>query len=55
MIILGFLVLGVGLGLSAARKRNGNRLDLIQYAAGYGIAFTLIGVFVTIMVHRSVI
>ena len=55
MIILGFLVIGVGLGLRAARKRNGNRLDMIQYAAGYGIAFTLIGFFVTIIVHRSII
>ena len=28
MIILGFLVIGIGLGLRSARKRNGNRLDM---------------------------
>ena len=55
MIILGFLVIGIGLGLRAARKRNGKRLDMIQYAAGYGIAFALLGMFVTIVVHRSMI
>lgn len=55
MIVLGFVVLGIGLGLRAARKRNGNRLDMLQYGAGYGIAFALMGMFVTIVVHRSII
>ena len=55
MIVVGFLVIGIGLGLRAARKRNGNRLDMLQYGAGYGIAFALLGMFVTIVVHRSII
>ena len=54
MIILAFLLIGVGLGLRTARKRNGNRLDQAQYAAGYGIAFTLLGVLVTIVIERSI-
>ena len=54
MIILGALLIGVGLGLRAARKRNGNRLDMAQYAAGYGIAFTLLGVLVTIIIERTI-
>ncbi len=54
MIILAFLLIGVGLGLRSARKRNGNRLDQAQYAAGYGIAFTLLGVLVTIVIERSI-
>ena len=52
MIILASLALGVFLGLRAAKKRGGKRLDLLQYAAGYGIAFTLIGVMVTLVVER---
>ena len=54
MIILGALLIGVGLGLRTARKRNGNRLDMAQYAAGYGIAFTLLGILVTIIIERIV-
>lgn len=54
MIILGALLIGVGLGIRAARKRNGNRLDMAQYGAGYGIAFTLLGVLITIIIERSV-
>ncbi len=53
MIILAFLLLGVGLGIRAARKRNGNKLDQAQYAAGYGIAFTLLGILVTIVIERT--
>ena len=53
MIILAFLLIGVGLGLRTARKRNGNRLDMAQYAAGYGIAFTLLGFLVTIVLERA--
>ena len=54
MIILGALLLGIGLGLRTARKRNGTRLDMAQYAAGYGIAFTLLGVLITIVIERSI-
>ena len=32
------LVLGAMLGIYSARKRNGNLADILQYAAGYGIA-----------------
>ena len=52
MIILGAMLIGIGLGLRTARKRNGNRLDMAQYAAGYGIAFTLLGILVTIVIER---
>ncbi len=54
MIILGALLIGVGLGIRTARKRNGNRLDMAQYAAGYGIAFTLLGILVTIIIERTI-
>ncbi len=36
-----------------ARKRGGKPADIAQYAAGYGIAFALLGVFATIFIHRA--
>ena len=52
MIVLAALALGIFIGVLAARKRGGNRLDVAQFAAGYGIAFTLIGVFLTLGLER---
>ena len=52
MIVLAGLVIGVTWGIISAKRRNGNRLDMAQYAAGYGIAFMLIGVFLTIILER---
>ncbi|SMX22433.1 hypothetical protein [Boseongicola aestuarii] len=54
MIILAFAALGIFLGITNARKRKGNRLDMAQYAAGYGIAFVLLGILVTIIIERIV-
>ena len=53
MIVLAGLALGVAWGGFLARKRGGNRLDIAQYAAGFGIAFMLLGLFVTIFVERA--
>ena len=53
MIVLAGLVLGAALGGYTARKRGGNKLDIAQYAAGFGIAFMLVGLFVTIFIERS--
>ena len=52
MIVIAAAVIGAILGWSAARKRQGNRLDKAQYAAGYGIAFALLGLFLTIAIDR---
>jgi len=54
MIIFAFAVLGILLGISNARKRNGNRLDVAQYAAGFGIAFLLLGIVVSIVIERII-
>jgi hypothetical protein len=53
MIILAGMVLGVGVGTFTAKNRGGKRLDILQYGAGYGIAFTLVGVFLTIIIERN--
>ena len=52
MIVIAGLVLGVVIGAVTARKRGGARLDMAQYAAGYGIAFTLVGLIATILIER---
>ena len=52
MIILAAMASGALAGWGVARRRGGRRLDQLQYAAGYGIAFGILGVFVTILVSR---
>ena len=52
MIVIVSLLLGVAIGVLNAKKRKGNRLDMLQFAAGYGIAFTILGVFITLGVDR---
>jgi hypothetical protein len=52
MIVLGGLVFGGLFGALRARARQGNRLDIAQYAAVHGIAFALAGLFLTIALER---
>jgi hypothetical protein len=53
MVILAGLVIGVLIGTMTAKRRGGQTLDILQYGAGYGIAFCLVGVFLTIILERS--
>ncbi len=52
MIVIGAVLLGILLGLYSARKRGGNTADLLQYATVYAIAFAIVGVIATIVLHR---
>ena len=52
MIVIVSALVGVILGITTAKRRDGNRLDMAQYGAGYGIAFALIGVFLTLLIER---
>ena len=54
MIVIGGFILGAVIGGLTARRRGGKRLDILQYAAGYGIAFTLLGLFATLFIDRLV-
>lgn len=54
MIIFAGIVLGAFWGARVARKRKGNRLDIAQYAAGFGILGAIIGVFLSVAVDRLV-
>lgn len=52
MIILAAALIGIVTGAGIARRRGGRLPDMAQYAAGYGIAFTLAGLFLTIFLER---
>jgi hypothetical protein len=52
MIVFGGLVLGAFLGASIAHKHGGKALDKMQYAAGFAIAFSLLGLFITVFLNR---
>lgn len=51
LTFVGF-VSGALWGAFLARKRGGNRLDILQYAAGFGIAFGLLATFTGIALVR---
>lgn len=51
MFFYGF-ILGAALGGFQAVRRKGNLLDILQYIAGYGIAFGLIALFAGIIWAR---
>ena len=53
MIVIGTALLGAILGGLQARKRQGNRLDIAQYAASYAIAFGLIGMIITVFASHG--
>ncbi len=54
MIIIAGLVGGAVWGAVNARKRGGNRLDMAQYAAVWGIIGALLGLVATIAVERMI-
>ncbi len=52
MIVIGGFILGAILGAATALRRGGRKLDALQYGAGFGILFALIGLFATIFLGR---
>ncbi|WP_339766403.1 apolipoprotein acyltransferase [uncultured Pseudosulfitobacter sp.] len=53
MIVIAGAIIGAIIGGLTARRRKGNRLDIAQYAAGYGIAFALVGLVLTVLIDRA--
>lgn len=49
MIVIAGLVFGALGGALLAKKRGGKPLDIAQYAAGFAIAFGLLGLFATLI------
>ena len=52
MIVIAGLLAGALLGVLQARRRGGNRLDLLQYAGVFAIIGAILGLFLTIAVDR---
>lgn len=52
VIVIGGLVLGAIIGAATALRRGGRKMDALQYGAGFGIAFALLGLFATIFIER---
>ena len=53
MIYIPAALIGGAIGGLTAKRRGGKGLDIAQYAAGYAIAFGLLGLIVTIILDRS--
>ncbi len=52
MIVIVMALLGIFVGVTTARRHEGGRLDQLQYGAVFCIAFTLLGLFATVLVER---
>ena len=52
MIVIVLGILGALIGGFTARKRRGNRKDIAQYAAGYAMAFLIVGLVLTVILDR---
>lgn len=53
MITIIAALFGIAIGAITALRRGGKTLDALQYGAGFGIAFILLGMLLTIIVDRN--
>ncbi len=51
LVIIGTL-LGTTIGALKAKRRKGRLADILQYAFVYGVIFTILGLFMTLILHR---
>lgn len=51
MIALAAGLFGAVIGGLTAKRRKGTAADIAQYAAGYGIAFAIVGVFAGLLLE----
>jgi hypothetical protein len=52
MIVIVAFLIGALWGGFLARRREGGRLDIAQYAVAFGIAFAIAGLALTVVVER---
>jgi hypothetical protein len=52
MLIIISATAGAIWGALVAANRKGSRLDVLQYAGSFGIAFALLGLILTVIIHR---
>jgi len=55
MIVIGAALFGAVLGGLTAKKRGGAATDIAQYAVSSAIAFALIGLLATVVIHRMAV
>lgn len=55
MIVILSALAGAIAGTLTARRRGGTRLDMLQFGAGYAIAFALAGLVITIVIDRTLV
>ncbi|CUH80361.1 hypothetical protein [Tropicibacter naphthalenivorans] len=53
MIVIFAALLGAIIGGTTARRRKGNKLDILQYATIYMIAFALLGMIATVILEKN--
>ncbi|AWI85319.1 apolipoprotein acyltransferase [Alloyangia pacifica] len=52
MIVIAGAILGAIIGGMTAARRKGNKADIAQFVAVYGIAFSLVALILTIFVEK---
>ena len=52
MVVITLVIVGAVMGALNARRRGGNRKDIAQYAVGYALAFSIVGMFLTVLLDR---
>ncbi len=55
MITIIAALTGIAVGSVTALRRGGKTMDALQYGAGFGIAFTLLGMLLTIILDRTLL
>ena len=55
MIVIVSAIIGALSGGITAKRRNGNAADIAQYATGFGIAFALVGLILTIILEKALL
>jgi len=55
MIVIAGAILGIIIGIFRAKKRGGNGKDIAQHAVVYALLFMIIGLFITIFIHRMAV
>lgn len=54
MIVIICAIVGGIIGFAVAKRKQGNRLDILQYIAVYGLIAILAGLFVTVIIERMI-